>query len=158
MESVYSRMVKFMDGYFADYNLYGGNPETLPKMLKYYLPDIQLFSYTLNAQEPHKLDRILLSMTHPGLHEEFTSHYYVVDVKNRVVVAQLENQFTEETSQKSYAPKQLSVHYYLVDDSRSGFKIKKILFFVEVRPPDEVKMIDIIKRYQPIALSEKKPK
>ena len=149
METAYDRMTKFMQGYFADYNRYGGDARTLPKMLKYYLPGIQLYSYTLNAKRPFGLDRILLAMTHPGLHEEFTPHYYVVDVRRKVVVIQMENQFIEEATGKAYPPKQLSVHYYLVNDPATGYKIKKILFYVEKRPDDEVKMTNIIQQFQP---------
>jgi hypothetical protein len=148
MESTYSRMSKWMDRYFADYNRYGGDTKTLPKMLKYYLPDIELHSYVLNARRPHNLERILFSMTHPGLHEEFTPNYYVVDVRRKVIVAQLRNQFSEETDGTIYPPKQLSVHYYLVNDRETGFKIEKILFFAETRPADEVKMPDIIRAHQ----------
>lgn len=148
MEPTYTRMVKFMDSYFADYNQYAGDPKTLPNMLKYYLPEIELFSYTLNAQRPFNLERILQSMTHPGLHEEFTPRYYVIDVNKRAVVVQMQNQFSEEASQKTYPVKQLSVHYYLVDNPSTDFKIKKILFFVEPRPPNEIKMADLIKKYQ----------
>jgi hypothetical protein len=148
MESAYASMVDFMDRYFRDYNRFGGDTRTLPKMLKYYLPGIELHSFTLNAQRPFNLQRILLAMTHPGLHEEFTVNYYVVDIRRKVVVVQLKNQFSEEASGKSYPPKQLSVYYYLVKSPESDYKIKKILFFVEARSPDEIKMVDIIKKYQ----------
>jgi hypothetical protein len=154
MEHSYNNMLKFMETYFADYNLYGGNPETLPRMLKYYLPDIQLFSYTLNAGNPRDLPKILQSMLHPGLHEEFTPRYYVVDTASKVVVVQVQNQFTEEAINKSYPPKQLSIHYYLADDPHTVFKIKKILFFVEIRPPEEVNLIGVIRKYQPQNMSE----
>ncbi len=148
MEFTYDNMVKFMDNYFQDYNQNAGNPQTLPKMRKYYTPAVQLFSYTLNSQMPHNQDRILQSMLHPGLHEEFTPHYYVVDVKRRAVVVQMQNQFTEESINKSYPSKQLSVHYYLAHDNNKEFKINKILFFVEARPVGEEKMADLIKKYQ----------
>ena len=156
MEFSYDNMVKWMDNYFRDYNKYAGDPKTLPNMLKYYIPDIQLLSYTLNAQRPNNLDKILQSMLHLGLHEEFTPNYYVVDTKRKVVVVQMRNQFTEEAIKKSYPPKQLSVHYYLVQDQNKEIKINKILFFTEARPSNEPKMVDLIKKYQEKVLPEKK--
>ncbi len=156
MEFTYDNILNFMKNYFKDYNRYGGDPKTLPKMLKYYTPDIELYSYTLNAQRPHKLDRILQSMLHPGLHEEFTPNYYVVDTKRKAVVVQMQNQFTEEDIDKSYSPKQLSVHYYLAQDEKKEFKINKILFFVEARPAGEASMPDLIRKYQKTLTPEQK--
>jgi hypothetical protein len=148
MEFTYDNMVKWMDNYFADYNRYGGDPKTLPKMLKYYTPDIQLFSYTLHA-EALNLERILQAMTHPGLHEEFTPNYFVVDVPKKVVVVQMQNQFWEEDSGKRYPPKQLSVHYYMVHDQNQDIKFNKILFFVEKGPSDEsAETMELMKKYR----------
>lgn len=158
MDAVYSKMVKFMDNYITDYNKYGGDPKTLPNMLKYYLPDIQLVSFNVFGKHVNNLERILESMTHPGLHEEFTVSYYVVDTKEKVIVCQMNAQFTEQAIHKTYPAKELSVHYYLVDDPATDFKVKKILFFVEVRPPDEVKMMDIMKKYKTGALPGKNSK
>jgi hypothetical protein len=154
MEFTYENMVKWMDQYFADYNKYGGDPKTLPNMLKYYTPDIKLFSYTLNA-EPLNLEGILRAMTHPGLHEEFTPHYYVVDEKRKVVVVQMSNQFWEEASRKTYPPKQLSVHYFMMHDKNKEIKFYKIYFFVEAGVPSEsANMMELMTKYR--EKSEKK--
>jgi hypothetical protein len=155
MELTYENMVNFMDTYFKDYNKYGGDPKTLPNMLKYYVPEIELHSFTLNAVRPFYLDGILGAMTHPGLHEEFTPRYYVVDERRKVVVIQLMNQFTEESTNKSYPSKELSVHYYLTQDKNRDIKIYKIFFFTEPRPPDEANVMELMKKYREAA-SEKK--
>jgi hypothetical protein len=148
MQLTYNNMVNFMDNYFKDYNTNASDPKTLSNMLKYYTPDIQLFSYTLRAGRPSNLDKILQSMLHPGLHEEFTPNYYVVDVKRKIVVVQMLNQFIEEAIKKSYPPKQLSVHYHLAHYQNREIKINKILFFTELRPSTEMKMVDLIKKYR----------
>jgi len=137
MELNYENMVKFMDTYFEDYNKYGGDPKTLPNMLKYYTPDITLTSYTLHPEKELDLERILEAMTHPGLHEEFTPNYYVVDEKRKVVVVQMKNQFWIEATKKIFPPKQLSVHYYMVQDEKKEVKFNKIRFFVEANDPSE---------------------
>jgi hypothetical protein len=156
MELTYENMVSFMDAYFADYNKYGGDPKTLPNMLKYYVPEIQLHSYTLNAVRPFFLEGILQAMTHPGLHEEFTPRNYVVDERRKVVVVQLTNQFTEEANHKSYPAKQLSVHYHLTLDKNKDIRINKILFFTEPRSPDEANIMELMKKYRDQGTSEKK--
>jgi hypothetical protein len=148
MEFSYDSMVEFMNNYFADYNKYAGDPRTLPVMLKYYTPDIGLYAYNVDAPRPNDLDRILQSMTHPGLHEEFTPNYYVVDEKRHVIVVQMQNTFTEEAIHKTYPPKQLSVHYHLVQDENQEFKINKILFFPEARSSKDVNMMELIKKYR----------
>lgn len=155
MELTYDDMVRFMDNYFADYNKYAADPETLPKMLKYYIPDIQLYSYTLEPERPFGLDKILRAMRHPGLHEEFKPNYYVVDTERKVVVVQMQNKFTEIAIQKSYPPKELSVHYHLLQESGGDIKISKILFFTEVRSPDDVNMMEIMKKYREKSTPEK---
>jgi hypothetical protein len=147
VELTYENMVKHMDQYFADYNLYGGDPKTLPNMLKYYTPDILLYSYAMQ-EEALPLERILQAMTHPGLHEEFTPNYYVVDVQRKIVVVQMANQFTEEAIKKSYPAKQLSVHYHLLQDKNGDVKINKIQFFTEAGDPNEgVNMMAIMRKY-----------
>jgi hypothetical protein len=148
LELTYENMVKHMDTYFADYNRYGGDPRTLPNMLKYYTPDILLHSYTMNAGEPLKLKDILRAMTHPGLHEEFTPNYYVVDEQRKVVVVQMSNQFTEEAIKKSYPITQLSVHYHMVQDEKKDVKFNKIQFFVEAaNPVQSVNMMEMMRMY-----------
>jgi hypothetical protein len=148
MELTYESMVNFMDRYFADYNKYGGDAKTLPNMFKYYVPEIELHSYTLNAVRPFYLDGILQAMTHPGLHEEFTPRNYVVDERRKVVVVQLKNQFTEEAIKKSYPAKELSVHYHLTLDKDKNIRITKILFFTEPRSPNEANIMEMMKKYR----------
>jgi hypothetical protein len=148
MELTYENMVNHMDAYFADYNRYGGDPKTLPNMLKYYNPDIKLYSYNPKDEKPLSLERILQAMTHPGLHEEFTPNYYVVDVKKKIVVVQMKNQFTEEAINKSYPAKEMSVHYHLEQDKNGDVKINKILFFTEGGDPEEgKKMLEMMRKY-----------
>ncbi len=156
MELTYENMVNFMNQYFADYNRYGGNPDTLPNMLKYYVPEIELHSFTLNAVRPFFLEGILGAMTHPGLHEEFTPRYYVVDEKRKVVVVQLKNQFTEEAINKSYPAKELSVHYHLTQDENNNIRVSKILFFTEPRSPDEANVMELMKKYRETVSERKK--
>ena len=155
MDLSYDNMVKFMDDYFIDYNRYGGDPKTLPNMYKYWTDDIELHSFTLNAHldRPFYRDRILQAMTHPGLHEEFTPAYYVVDERKKAVVVQMKNQFTEEATGKSYPAKELSVHYYLVQDENQNIRVNKIMFFTEVAAPGDTNVMEIMKKYRDKAQS-----
>jgi hypothetical protein len=148
MELTYENMVKHMDNYFADYNRYGGDPKTLPNMLKYYTPDIKLYSYNPKSEEPLDLPHILQAMTHPGLHEEFTPNYYVVDAKNKIVVIYMQIQFTEQAIQKTHPAKQASIHYHLLLDDKGNIKFNKILFFTEASPASEgAKMMEMMRKY-----------
>jgi hypothetical protein len=157
MELTYDNMLNHMKQYFADYNKYGGDPETLPKMLKYYVPEILLYSFTLNsADKPLNLEAILGAMTHPGLHEEFTVFTYVVDEKSKVVVVDLTAQFTEEAIKKTYPAKHISVHYYLKQDEKKDIKIYKIFFFPQAPDPKDVNMMPIMKKYRESIPPEKR--
>jgi hypothetical protein len=70
-----------------------------------------------------------MSMVHPGLHEHLTPRYFVVDLKNLIVVVQFQLQFNDEPSGTVWPARQASAHYHLVKDDKMGLKIKKIEYW-----------------------------
>jgi len=155
MEFTYDNIVKWLDNYFGAFNKYAGHLETVPNMKEFFTPDLEFWSYNVpNETRPSTREGLLTSMMHPGLHEELTPQYYVVDERQKIAVVQLQLQFTEEPTKTVYPPKQASAHYHFVHDENQDLKIKKILYFVEHRPPDEPNMRDLMKKYRDKALSE----
>jgi hypothetical protein len=111
-----------------------------------------------DTKQPSSREQLLLSMVHPGLHEELTPREYVIDLKRMVVVVQFQLQFTDEPSGRVWPAKQASCHYHLVLDKNKDLKIKKIVYFTERSSPDETEsqaeLMEIWKKYREQALIE----
>ena len=156
MKFTYENVLKWFDDYFKAFNKYAGPLETVPNMQKYFTPDLEFWSYNMtNVERPSTREALLMTMVRPGLHEELTPQYYVVDERRKIVVVQFQLQFTDEPSGTVFPPKQASAHYHLVLDENKDLKIKKILYFTEARAPDESNIIhDLWRKYREKALSE----
>ncbi len=73
---------------------------------------------TSSSTTPQNRDTLLASFVHPGLHETLIPRYYVVDVKQMIVVVQFEIRFSDEPTGQTWPPIQASAHYHLVLDER----------------------------------------
>jgi hypothetical protein len=132
MEFTYENAVKFFDDYFKAFNKNAGPLETVPNMQKYYTPDFEWWSYSKPSADRKPISRegLLMSMVHPGLHEELIPQEYIVDVKRMVVVVRFQIQFTDYPSGTVWPPKQASAHYHLVLDENKGLKIKALHYWI----------------------------
>ncbi len=158
MDFTYDNVVRWFNNYFESFNKYAGPLKTVPKMEKFFSPDLEFWSYNMaNVKRPSSREDLLMTMVHPGLHEELTPRYYVVDERQKIVVVQFQLQFTDEPSGKVWPPKQASAHYHLILDENNELKIKKILYFTEVRTPEETgNLRELWQEYRQKALSERK--
>jgi hypothetical protein len=154
MEITYDNIVKWFDAYFEAFNKNAGPLKTSMDMKKYFTPDLEFWSYNQPGKRPSSRDALLMSMVHPGLHEHLTPREYAVDLKQMIVVVQFQVQFTDEPSGKIWPPKQTSTHYHLVQDENKELKIKKILYFMEHRPPEESGYRELWAKYREQALAE----
>jgi hypothetical protein len=140
MEATYENIVKWFDAYYKDFNKSAGPLKTVPNMEKYFAPDMEFWPYNMSG--PKKglpRETLLMTMVHPGLHEELTPREYVIDLKRMVVVVQFQLQFTDEISGRVWPAKQASCHYHLILDKSKELKIKKIVYFTERAAPEEQK-------------------
>lgn len=137
MEITYDSIVKWFDAYFEAFNKNAGPLKTSMNMKKYFTPDLEFWAYNQPGERPSSREALLMTMVHPGLHEHLTPREYVVDLKQLIVVVQFQVQFSDQPSGKVWPPKQTSTHYHLVLDEKKDLKIKKILYFMEHRPPEE---------------------
>jgi len=155
MEFTYENTVKWFDDYYKAFNKNAGPLETVPNMQKYFAPDLEFWAYTFGEVAQMSREGLLMSMVHPGLHEELTPQYYVVDVKQMIVVVQFQFQVTDEPSGKELAAGQASCHYHLALDENKDLKIKKILYWVQTIPPDKYSlMLEVWGKYRDKALME----
>ena len=107
----------------------------------------------LNEMSPDDRTGLLNSMIHPGLLEDLKPETMVIDVKNKSVAVILRVQFKEEPTNTVFPAKRNCAIYQLVDDSNGDLKISKISYFAEPRPPEEVDMKSLMKKYREQAIS-----
>ena len=138
MELTYEKIVEWLESYLKTFNKNAGPIETVPNMQKFFTPDLEFWSYNMaNAKRPSNREALLMSMVHPGLHEELTPREFIVDMKRMVVVIQFQLQFSDQPSGTQWPPKQASAHYTLTLDENKELKIKKIQYWVEATPPGD---------------------
>jgi len=140
MELTYDNVSKWFDGYFKACNKNMGPLETVPNIKKYFAPELEFWMYTAPpfVKVPLSREGLLMLMVHPGLHEELTPQYYVIDLKRMVVVVQFQIQFTDEPSGKVWPPIQASCHYHIKLDENKDLKIKKIQYWTEAVSPSDL--------------------
>jgi hypothetical protein len=139
MELTYEILSKWFDVYFEQVCKNQGDLATVPNLKRYFASDFELIMHTAPSDSPGKTmsrDALLMSFVHPGLHEDIVPHYYVVDIKQLIVVVQFEIRFSDKPSGKKWAPIQASAHYHLTVDDHRNLVIRKIEYWTEALPED----------------------
>ena len=153
MELTYENVSRWFDLYFEDVHKNQGDLETVPNLIKYFAPDLELMMYTSPVSPPAALmsrDALLVSFVHPGLFEEIIPKCYAIDLRQLIVVVQFEIRFSDDPSGKIWAPLQASAHYHLVVDENEDLKIRRIHYWTETLPGD---LFEIWARYREEALT-----
>jgi hypothetical protein len=149
MELTYDNVIKWFDEYFNAFNKNEGNAETAQNMRQYFMPDLEFYSYNMPEEEkPTGREHLISAIEHPGFHEVFRPQYYVYDERRKILVAQLQLQFTETSRGTVFPAKMASAHYHIVQDENEDLKIQKILYFVEAASPGEPNIIDRMRKYR----------
>jgi hypothetical protein len=139
MEPSYEDILKWFDCYFEDVRKNQGALDTVPRLKKYFAPDLELMMYTSPSAPPAKAmsrDALLLSFVHPGLQEDITPRSYAVDLKQMIVAVRFEIHFYDKPSGKDWTPLQASAHYHLVADEKKELIIRRIHYWTEALPSD----------------------
>ena len=161
MELTYDSIVKWFDEYYAAFNKNAGPLKSVPNMEKYFAPELEFWPYNMPGDtQPASREDLLMTMIHPGLHEELTPLEYIVDIKRMVVVVRFQLQFNDEPSGRVWPAKQASCHYHLKLDDNGELKITKIVYFTECSSAEEGKaqgeMMELWHKYREEALAEQK--
>jgi hypothetical protein len=159
MELTYENVVNFFDGYIKAFNKYAGPLETVPNMLKYYTPDFEWWSYGRPSvdRKPTSRDYLLMTMVHPGIHEELTPRQFIVDLKQMVCVVQFQYQWTDERTGTIMPPGEASAHYTFVLDENKDLKIKKLQYWTTGSLPatdGKPSILDLARQYREEVLVE----
>jgi hypothetical protein len=156
MAIVYDDLVKWFDSYFGAFNQNAGSLAGAVKMKKYFTDDFEFWPYNMVGPKPLPREGLLMTMVHPGLHEHLTPLEYIIDLKKLIVVVQFRLQFSDQPSGKVWPPKLASAHYYLILKGNNEPQIKKILYFMELRPPEESGYRDLWTKYRQKDLADNK--
>jgi hypothetical protein len=159
MELTYEYVAKWFDEYYESFNKNAGPLETVPNMEKYFDTNLQFWPYNIPGDtQPASREDLLMTMVHPGLHEELTPLEYIIDLQRLVVVVRFQLQFNDEPSGRVWPAKQASCHYHLKRSNDDMLKISKIVYFTECSASDEAKsqaeMMELWHKYRDQALSK----
>jgi hypothetical protein len=138
MEITYEMLSSWFDGYFEQVRTNQGSLETVRNLGSFFTSDFELRMHTGPSQTSIKMsrDELLLSFVHPGLREDIVPRYYVIDLRQMIVVVQFEIRFYDEPVEKHWSPIQASAHYHLTQDGHGEVKIERIEYWTEALAED----------------------
>lgn len=141
MKPSYEEMVKWLREYFAAYNAYAQNPETVERMSEYFTPDVKFVPYISAFGGPgnpvtSRADFFRMFTGHPTVYEQFEVEDIAVDERRMVAVALLKVVLYESKTNKVLVRKSYLPRYQMVIDAGGKLKISTILLFWEATPPE----------------------
>ncbi|MCX8032256.1 MAG: nuclear transport factor 2 family protein [Thermoleophilia bacterium] len=137
----YEDLVRWMHDYFATYNQYAQNPDTVHRMDEFFAPDfvfvpyVYLFGGKDNPIRGREAFYALLT-GHPTDYEQFKVKQVAVDERQMVAVAFLEASIYETATNALKVQKDYLAWYELELDADGKPKIKTVRFFWEATPPE----------------------
>jgi hypothetical protein len=141
MKPTYDEIVNWLMEYFAAYNLYAQNIETVQRMSDYFTADVQFVPYVSAFGGPENAvtsrdDFFRMFTSHPTVYEKFEVEDIAVDERRMVAVALLKVKLFESKTDEVLVGKHYLPKYQLVLDEKGNLKISKIQFFWEATPPE----------------------
>jgi hypothetical protein len=141
MMPTYDQIVEWMKEYFAAYNAYAQNADTVNRMSDYFTPDVNFVPYVSDFGGPthpvtNRDDFYRMFTGHPTVFEQFEVLDIMVDEKKMIAVALLDVTLFESGTNKVLLKKHYQPQYQLIVDETNALKIKKILFFWESMPQE----------------------
>ena len=127
---------KWLDAYFEAANRLQGEVESVAELSRYFAPDMQFIMYTPPPfmTPPLSREELLMTFVHPGIHEQLTPKYYVIDTESMLAVVQFELQFRHSEYGKTWAPLLASAHYHLRENADGEIVIGKIQYWTQSHP------------------------
>ncbi len=141
MKPTYDEIASWMKGYFAAYNVYAQNPDTVNKMSDYFMTDVRFVPYVSAFGGPgnpvaSRDDFFRMFTSHPTVYERFEVEDIAVDERRMVAVALLKATLFDSKTNEVLVRKHYLPRYQLVLDEKGALKISTILFFWEAMPPE----------------------
>jgi hypothetical protein len=137
----YEEMASWLNGYFAAYNAYAQNPDTVERMSDYFTPDVRFVPYISAFGGPKnavtsRVDFLRMFTCHPTVYEQFDVEDIAIDERKMVAVALLKVAVYDSKTNGVLARKTYLPRYQLVLDDKGALRISTILLFWEASPPE----------------------
>lgn len=141
MNPTYNTIVEWLREYFAAYNAYAQNPETVQRMSDYFTKDVSFVPYVSDFGGPKNAvtsrdDFFRMFTSHPTVYEQFEVEDIVVDEKRMIAVGLLDVTLFDSKTNEVLVRKHYLPRYQLVLDEKGKLRISTILFFWEAMPPE----------------------
>ena len=141
MKPTYDAIVEWMTDYFAAYNAYAQNPETVQRMSDYFTEDVRFVPYVSDFGGPENAvtsreDFFRMFTGHPTVYERFEVEDIIVDERRMIAVGLLAVTLFDSKTDRVLLRKYYLPRYQLVLDEKGTLKISTILFFWEAMPPE----------------------
>jgi hypothetical protein len=139
-------MAKWVDEYFAFFNQYGQNPDTIHRMDDYFAKDFVFNPFIAHVGKVAGREewyKVLCS--HPSGIERLTPEDLVIDVDRQVFVAQIKAELIDRDTQQLLLTKRYMARYPLIEED-GKMKIERLDFFWEVLPAGALEIDDVFER------------
>lgn len=146
MAMTYDEIAAWVEEYFAAFNAYGQNPDTIHKMDDYFCKDFVFNPYIAHVGKVYNRDdwyRVLTS--HPSGIERLTPEDVVIDERRQTFVAQIKAEIIDADTKEVLVTKRYMARYPLVEED-GKMKIKRLDFFWEVLPAGAMEIDDVFER------------
>ena len=140
MKPTYNDVIEWMQEYFAAYNAFAQNPDTVHRMSKYFTEDVRFVPFISDFGGPEHAvtsrdDFFRMFIGHPTVYEKFEVEDIAVDERRMIAVALLKVALYDSKTEEVLLRKHYLPRYQLVLDETGALKISTILFFWEAMPP-----------------------
>lgn len=146
MRMTYDEIAEWVDEYFAAFNAYGQNPDTIHRMDEYFSKDFAFNPYIAHVGKVKGRDnwyKVLLS--HPSGVEKLTPEDVVIDERRQTFVAQIKAEISDNTTKEVLVTKRYMARYPLIEED-GKMKIERLDFFWEVLPAGAMEIDDVFER------------
>lgn len=146
MTMTYNEITAWIEEYFAAFNAYGQNPDTIHRMDEYFSKDFVFNPYIAHVGKVAGRDewyKVLLS--HPSGVERLTPEDVVIDERRQAFVAQIKAELSDRDTEELLLTKRYLARYPLVEEE-GKMKIERLDFFWEVLPAGALEIDDVFER------------
>jgi hypothetical protein len=149
MEMTHEGILKFMQGYFADYGQAGRDGALADRGSDYFTPDFVFTGY-LGLPEPVVVrgrDAFLArSATHPSSYERLTAEEMTIDDTQQTVCVVIKFEFIDRQTGEVLVVERGASQYRLALDEKGSIRIKSFVFFPQRVAPGTLTGADVFQR------------
>ena len=142
----YDEMAEWVDGYFAEFNRYGQDPDEIHRMDEYFAKDFVFNPYIAYVGKVSGRDNWYKVLTsHPSGIEMLTPEHVVIDERQQEFVAQIKTDLIDRDTRDVLLTKRYLARYPLIEED-GKMKIERLDFFWEILREGALEIDDVFQR------------